>query len=89
MPIPDYQSLMLPVLRLAADRKAHSLAQIRECIASELQLPDDELAERLASDSQTVFANRIAWAVGRPHWKPLQKDPTLTPSVLSAGPTNR
>lgn len=63
MPIPDYQWLMLPVLGLAADRNEHSLAQMRECIATQLKLSDDELAERLASDSQTVFANRIGWAV--------------------------
>lgn len=63
MPIPDYQSLMLPVLRIASDRNEHSLSEIREQIADELKLTEDELAERLASDSQTIFANRIAWAV--------------------------
>jgi restriction system protein len=63
MPIPDYQSLMLPVLRFAGDRKEHSLAEFRQRIATESNLSDTELAERLASDSQTVFANRIAWAV--------------------------
>jgi restriction system protein len=63
MPIPDYQSLMLPVLRFAGDRKEHSLAEFRQRIATELSLSETELAERLASDSQTVFANRIAWAV--------------------------
>jgi restriction system protein len=63
MPIPDYQSLMLPVLRFAEDRKEHSLAEFRQRIATESRLSDEDLAERLASDSQTVFANRIAWAV--------------------------
>jgi restriction system protein len=63
MPIPDYQSLMLPVLRVAEDRKEHTVSEMRQRIAVELNLSDDELAERLASDSQTVFANRIGWAV--------------------------
>jgi restriction system protein len=63
MPIPDYQSLMLPVLRLAGDRKEHSVAEIRQRIAAEFKLSEKELTERLASDSQTVFANRIGWAV--------------------------
>jgi restriction system protein len=63
MPIPDYQSLMLPVLRFAGDRKEHSVADFRQRIASELKLSEQELSERLASDSQTVFANRIGWAV--------------------------
>jgi restriction system protein len=63
MPIPDYQSLMLPVLRIAGDRKEHSVADFRQRIASEMKLSEQELSERLASDSQTVFANRIGWAV--------------------------
>jgi restriction system protein len=63
MPIPDLQFLMLPVLRFARDRKEHSLAEFRQNISAELNLSEQELAERLASDSQTVFANRIAWAV--------------------------
>src|SRR5471030_1654572 len=63
MPIPDYQSLMLPVLRFAGDRKEHSVAEFRQRISAEFSLSDKELAERLASDSQTVFANRIGWAV--------------------------
>ena len=63
MPIPDYQSLMLPVLRLVGDRQEHSLAEMRQRIADDLNLSEAELAERLASDSQTVFANRVAWAV--------------------------
>lgn len=63
MPIPDYQSLMLPVLRLHEDRRAHTLSSVRDRIAEELRLTDDELAQRQASGSQTLFANRIAWAV--------------------------
>ena len=63
MPIPDYQSLMLPILRFAGDRKEHSLAEFRQRLAAEFNLSEQELAERLASDSQTVFANRIGWAV--------------------------
>jgi restriction system protein len=49
MPIPDYQSLMLPVLRLFGDRQEHPLAEMRQRIADELNLNDEELAERLAS----------------------------------------
>lgn len=63
MPIPDYQSLMLPVLQRLTDRKEHPVAQMRESIASELKLSNQELAERLASDTTTVFMNRIGWAV--------------------------
>jgi restriction system protein len=63
MPIPDYQSLMLPVLRLVGDRQEHPVAQLRNQIAAQLNLTEAELSQRLASDSQTVFASRVAWAV--------------------------
>ena len=63
MPIPDYQSLMLPVLRLAGDRQKHPLAALRRHIAEELKLTDEELALQQACGSQTLYANRIAWAV--------------------------
>src|ERR1700756_3995979 len=54
---------MLPVLRCLADQKEHPLSGVRAQIASQLKLTDAELAQRLARGSQTVFANRIAWAV--------------------------
>ena len=63
MPIPDYQSLMLPVLRLVGDRQEHPVARLRTQIAAQLNLTESELSQRLASDTQTVFANRVAWAV--------------------------
>jgi len=63
MPIPDYQSLMLPVLQQLADRKEHPVAQMRQQIAADFHLTDEELAKRLASDTTTVFMNRIGWAV--------------------------
>lgn len=63
MPIPDYQSLMLPVLRQLSDRRGHAVADVRQRIAAELKLSDEELTERLASDTTTVFLNRVGWAV--------------------------
>lgn len=63
MPIPDYQSLMLPVLRLLEDRQQHAVSEVRQRIADQLGLTEEELAERLASDTTTVFMNRIGWAV--------------------------
>jgi restriction system protein len=63
MPIPDFQSLMLPVLKVVADRKEHPVAEIRKHIATEIKLSDEELSQRLASDTTTVFLNRIGWAV--------------------------
>jgi hypothetical protein len=63
MPIPDYQSLMLPVLRLMQDGKEHSVSEMRQRIAEQFNLTEEELSERLASDTTTVFMNRVGWAV--------------------------
>lgn len=62
MPIPDYQSLMLPLLLLADDGKEHSVREARESIAASLRLTDQERAELLPSGRQSVFDNRLGWA---------------------------
>ena len=70
MPIPDYQALMLPVLKVAKDGKDHLLSDFRAQVAIQLEtlLMDDELSERLPSGSEGVFSNRIAWAVQHLKW---------------------
>jgi len=42
MPIPDYQSLMLPLLRFASDQKEHSLREAIERLAEEFSLTETE-----------------------------------------------
>jgi restriction system protein len=61
MPIPDYQTLMRPVLEAAAEGEI----SVRDCaaaLAERLGLSTEELSERLASGRQTVFYNRVHWA---------------------------
>jgi restriction system protein len=62
MPIPDYETLMLPVLRFAADAQEHSMKELVPAIGSELRLTGSELTQRLPSGQQTVLANRVGWA---------------------------
>src|SRR5689334_21244495 len=62
MSVPDFQSILLPVLRIAGDGKEHSMADFRERIAADLKLSPEELSEKLPSGTQTVFANRVAWS---------------------------
>jgi restriction system protein len=62
MAIPDYQTLMLPLLRLASDRKEHPLRAATELLADELSLTNEERNELLPSGNQAVFANRVGWA---------------------------
>jgi restriction system protein len=62
MPIPDFQSLFIPMLRRASDGIEHTMSDLREGIAAELKLTPDELSQKLPSGTQTVFANRVAWS---------------------------
>jgi restriction system protein len=62
MPIPDYQALMLPVLRLAGDGLEHRFRDAIENLASEFSLTDTERNELLPSGTQAVFDNRVGWA---------------------------
>ncbi len=59
--IPDYQSLMLPVLHVAV-RGETGIAHCIEHLASDLGLTEEELLEMLPSGKQTIFSNRVHWA---------------------------
>ena len=61
MTIPDYQTLMLPVLRLAAEGETR-VADVSERIADDLGLSQAERDELLPSGRQRVLHNRIHWA---------------------------
>lgn len=62
MPVPDFQTIMLPLLRNAADGKERSSAVAREELAKEFELTEAEKNELLPSGRQARFANRVAWA---------------------------
>jgi restriction system protein len=62
MTIPDYQSIMLPLLKLAGDRQEHSLREVIEALADEFYLTDEERKELLPSGRQATFDNRVGWA---------------------------
>jgi restriction system protein len=57
MPIPDFQSIMLPLLRYVADGAEHTNRETVEQLARQLGLSEDERKELLPSGQQRVFAN--------------------------------
>ncbi|WP_166141657.1 restriction endonuclease [Methylosinus sp. RM1] len=61
MAIPDYQSLMLPVLSAASLGEAR-IGDVVERVAESLALTAEERAQLLPSGRQTLFANRVHWA---------------------------
>lgn len=60
--IPDYQTLMLPLLRFVADGNDHTTRDAVEILATEFQLTPAERTERLPSGQQAIFNNRVGWA---------------------------
>lgn len=62
MPIPDYQTLMLPLLRFAGDGREHRARDAVEALAKEFSLSDDELSVMLPSGTAPLFSNRVAWS---------------------------
>ncbi|MGA8553536.1 MAG: winged helix-turn-helix domain-containing protein, partial [Candidatus Acidiferrales bacterium] len=62
MPIPDYQTLMLPLLKIAGDGKEHHIRDAINSLAAQFGLTDEERKELLPSGVDRVFNNRIGWA---------------------------
>lgn len=60
--IPDYQTIMLPLLKTMSDEKTHKLRELIEILAVHFQLSEDEKKELLPSGSQAIFDNRVGWA---------------------------
>ena len=62
MPIPDFQSIMLPLLKILADGKVYKYREIIEALAREFLVTEAERKEMLPSGQQEIFANRVGWA---------------------------
>jgi restriction system protein len=62
MPIPDYQTLMLPTLKLGATGEI-KLKDAYTILSEEFNLSEDERQHLLPSGKMTTIRNRVAWAV--------------------------
>jgi restriction system protein len=62
MPIPDYQSCMLPFLKVLADGQEHSLKDAEDSVAKHFNLTPEERTILLPSGQQGIFRNRVGWA---------------------------
>jgi restriction system protein len=65
--IPDFQTIMLPLLEFARDDREHPLSEAIEYLVIHFNLTDAERKELLPSGKQPVFDNRVGWA--RTHLK--------------------
>jgi restriction system protein len=62
MPIPDFQTLMRPLLNLASNGKEHRFQESVNRLALEFTLSPQDLQTLLPSGRQPIFTNRVAWA---------------------------
>jgi restriction system protein len=61
--IPDFQSLMRPLLVVLAEGTEQPVQTIRETLAQQFGLTEEELEERLPSGRTRTYVNRVAWAL--------------------------
>jgi restriction system protein len=62
MAIPDYQTVMLPLLRLLADEREHSLGEAVEALSDGFRLSPQERQKLLPSGAYPVMRSRVGWA---------------------------
>jgi restriction system protein len=62
MAIPDYQSIMLPLLKLVSDNQEWKFRNVVEELAKGYHLTPEERKELLPSGQQPIFDNRVGWA---------------------------
>lgn len=62
MAIPDYQTVMLPLLKFASDGQEHSVREAIENLADDFNLTESERTELLPSGQQATFTSRVGWA---------------------------
>jgi restriction system protein len=62
MAIPDYQTLMLPLLRSISDGRESRSREVVAQLASEFSLTVEERSQLLPSGSARLFDNRVGWA---------------------------
>ena len=62
MAIPDYQAIMLPVLKFAGDKKEHSIRETTDHISDLFKLSELERKDVLPSGRSYIIDNRVGWA---------------------------
>jgi restriction endonuclease Mrr len=63
MPIPDYQVLMLPVLRILGDGTDHTAASVIDALATEFNLTPEEREQLVGNQRIKLIASRAHWAM--------------------------
>ncbi|MCG2459479.1 restriction endonuclease [Flavobacteriaceae bacterium F89] len=59
--IPDFQSIMLPMLRLLGDGKQMTLNEVMNKLSNHFNLTDEHLKIKVPSGQMGLFRNRVGW----------------------------
>jgi restriction system protein len=62
MSIPNFQTIMLPLLQCFSDEQEHSVQDLMSTLAKKFALSQDELNTLSPSGKQKIFYNRVGWA---------------------------
>ena len=62
MAIPDFQTIMLPLLQLVDDGQEHYIHDAVEKLAIHFDLTEEEKTKLIPSGQQPRFYNRVSWA---------------------------
>jgi restriction system protein len=60
--VPDYQTVMLPLLKLMADGETRHIREMIERVADEFGLDEQQREALLPSGRQTIIRSRVGWA---------------------------
>jgi restriction system protein len=59
--IPDFQTLMLPFLKIMGDGKVHTINELYERLCLEFGLSQEDKEKLLPSGNQPIMRNRVGW----------------------------
>lgn len=96
MTLPEYPGLMQPVLQALAETSGDmTFVPLMKTVGCRLGLTARDLSERLPSGNETVFANRLHWALAylehggaveewRGHYRPVTPETKAPPAPVAA-----
>ena len=61
--VPQFQTLMLPLLKVMGGGHEMKTIQMRDAVADDLALTAEALSQRLPGGTPNTFSNRIGWAI--------------------------
>lgn len=63
MSVPEFQSFMLPILKLFEDKKIHTIKECKEIVIKYFSLNEEDIKILVPSGKQTLVENRVYWSL--------------------------